>query len=264
MKKLWFEGVSLDEIEPYVDDLVLEPYIGFQRIEYLQPIEIVFQRFYSSPTPSRRLGDIVAFYIASYHSLLKIGYSSYGNVVGRVFSEAPLVGVIISLVLVKREYNMEKVDNKLCEYAKAVLGNEKSIIVSSRRDKNHLESYVEFLLNDVDKGMDRAYLVEKATKVSEYCWTMLNKFSKYFDVISPPSFFTFATRISDEDIEALRRYVEGSKRVVYGISNIRCREVCKGELVVLQNGICILSVRGFSYIDFCDRFCYNLLLDLVK
>lgn len=264
MEKLWFEGVPLDEAGPYVDGLVLKPYIGFQRVEHLQPIEVVFRRSYPPSMPRRGLGDIVAFYIALYPNLLKIGSSSYGSVVSRMFSEAPLVGTIISLVLIKREHNTEIIDNELCEYAKAVLGNEKSISVSSRRGKNHLENYVKFLLNNLGDSVDRAYLVKKAEMISEYCWVNLDKFSRYFDIISPPSIFTFTTSVSDKDVEVLKRYIEDSRGVVYDIRSIRCREVCRGELVLLQNGICILSTRGFSYVDFCDKFCYNLLLNVVK
>ncbi|MEM4620886.1 MAG: hypothetical protein QW607_11820, partial [Desulfurococcaceae archaeon] len=161
MDRLVFESIPIEYLDDVLDELVITPLIGVVEAGFNKSIDVVF-RYSAQPPPSTYpVSSVRVFYIIHYpRNFLKIGSSSINNVTGRVFSQAPIAGLLSIAVMLKHEVSveeMERVEEECVDYLNKVLNREvndgvggRNIEVYHRRGGVFNEVFENYLKNLVE------------------------------------------------------------------------------------------------------------------
>lgn len=264
MRELWFKDISIDQLNPFIVNFSLEPYIGYNRVPFREPIRVYFRTNMCRLNIRRSPGDVIALYVIAYPDFVKIGSSKLECVASRMFTQAPLVGAISSLVVVMDDdVGFEKVERELAEHIRRE--QRSSLSVTSGRREEYVETYVYRLIStNATNELNVEGLVDVVREVGETCWSTLGGLNYGLEITSLPNILVFTNGLEPEDLEVLRTSLKESRRIVYGILGKRVvPRRGRGELVVLRNGLCVIKTEKQVFVDFCDKFCFNILFETV-
>lgn len=264
MHELWFKEISIDLLGSYVENFTLEPHIGYHHIPFREPVKVRLENCFSKPVFKRQAGSVIAFYINAYTHFVKIGSSRLNYVTSRMFTQAPLVGAVSTIIVVKEnETDIETVENLVVKRISGDLYLD--LKIGTKRNVEQLKGYIDRLLNVTTiEDLNVKNLVTKTKEIGEKCWLTLKEMGGGFEVVSLPNVFVFTTGVDRLDLEVLNTTISGSRKVVYGIKHLRVDKKQRyGELIVLKNGLCILKVKERTFIDFCDKLCFNFCFETV-
>lgn len=269
MNRLFFESIPLDSLIHFDNVLKLYPFIGLHRVKFSEFIEIDFKYLpiYFNKTTSELVDN--AFYIIYYPRFFKIGSSRVNWITSRVFSQAPLIGIISFVVEVNPNVDLNYVEKNFAKYVRGILG----INISSARSSENcfediFEKYIYYLLeNNVDLN-ELSLISKNLMNLSKLLYEYVSReYDNELTIIYKPFNYVIRTKLSQVDIDILEQVLRSRDSVKYNISILRekCwKNLCSGELVILQNGLCIVEYRNSFLIVSCDRIQYNLLLKLKR
>ena len=258
---LWFESLALEELYGGRVGLSLTPYIGLYKIGFLEETKVLIRFIHGgSMNIVREVGDEVAVYLLHYGDYVKVGSSSVTNVVSRMFSQAPLCGVVATSLIFKERANSEEVlDRYLVKRAKGILGSRS---VGIRYKKRSIRVLVDKIVRDApDPEKLINNLVDMSNSLYDLLWdeNVLHR----CEPLLPSSRYWFTASISEEDVELLKRL--RSSGATYGVpSKLKHRsESVKGTLLIFRNALCAVSLENKTYVDYCDKISRNMLFEVV-
>lgn len=276
LDRLWFSTIPLEYLSDARIELVLHPYIGLQRVGFLEPLKIRFKIRRSLTLPTEREpGSQIAFYVASYlpndnsgRLYYKVGSSSINSVLSRVYTQSPIAGVISTVVVVNERLNTETVDREIAKELKSRL----KITVRSSRSKIKNTNIVNYHLTclKTTKEINATYnhriysvLKEISNTISE---VINKKFSQKLTIAYPSPTLVFTPMVKDDDINYLEKLDKtksnGLEQLVE--ENKGLRIPIEGELTILHNALCTLKANDKNYIGSCDKVEYEFLIELVR
>ncbi|MEM1791265.1 MAG: hypothetical protein QXX26_05915 [Desulfurococcaceae archaeon] len=284
MDRLVFESIPIEYLDDVLDELVITPLIGVVEAGFNKSIDVVF-RYSAQPPPSTYpVSSVRVFYIIHYpRNFLKIGSSSINNVTGRVFSQAPIAGLLSIAVMLKHEVSveeMERVEEECVDYLNKVLNREvndgvggRNIEVYHRRGGVFNEVFENYLKNLVEGSVETRVSFELLREISEYMVKyVIEEYENIMEPLYPPNICLFKTSIDEDGVRILKEILYSKQHVSLGdLSELRhtcINRNCRGSITILKNGICILrtKIHGVEryFIVPCDTVQYNLLIKIIN
>ena len=257
---LWFESLPLEELYGGRVGLSLTPYIGLYRIGFLEEIKVLIRFVYGGGANYvREVGDEVALYLLHYGDYVKVGSSSVASVVSRMFSQAPLCGIVVTSLIFKEKVSSENVLDKYLVRKVRGVSDLRDVNIRTRRES--VGGLIDRIIRGaVDSRTLMGSLIDVANAIYSFLWDE-NVLHRY-EPLLPPSRYWFTVSINEEDIEFLKRLRSSGAR--YGVSgDLKHNELAKGTLIVFHNALCAVSIEGKTYIDYCDKISSNMLFEVV-
>ncbi|MEL9941013.1 MAG: hypothetical protein QW348_06820 [Ignisphaera sp.] len=258
---LWFESLALEELYGGRVGLSLTPYIGLYRVGFLEEVRVLARIAYGGgANVVRGAGDEVAVYLLHYGNYVKVGSSSVSNVVGRMFSQAPLCGMVVTSLIFKERASSEEVLDRYLVRRVRGLSVLRGANIRTRRE------YVGGLVNRIVRGaVDPKTLIDGLIGIANAMYGFLwdEDVLHRYEPLLPPSRYWFTMSICDEDIEFLKKLRASGTRygVPSGLKHVN--ELVKGTLTVLHNALCVVGIENKTYIDYCDKVSRNMLFEVV-
>jgi len=260
--RLGFENIPLEALENGFEALRLNPFIGPYALPYGEELIVELRLNKFEPEKYRKAGTILAIYLLHYGRFVKVGSSTINNVVIRMYSQAPLIGMIASLVILKQSKNANKIDNEIKrELLKKPAGNleklEKTIeIVTTKHSINRI------VKSWLDQSKDKMDYLKELQELSRRIWDFIIRKKESF---SEPLYraglhwFTCKTEKNEYDyIKSLGHYDHDSKfeKLTKLLKN---NSSLKVEIKILSNGLCLITPLNWNYgiLVPCDKVMYK-------
>lgn len=276
MDRLVFTDIPLEYLDESLDNLVLEPTIGSIPIGFHTSIDVVFRYCAQQPPSIYPVFSERVLYVIHYpRNFVKIGSSSIYNATSRVFSQAPLMGILSLAIILKRDVSfeeMESIEEDCVNYLKNVLNREygyMDIHVNHRRKDGFNDVFKDYLKNLVTGSIETRLSIELLGEISELLAEyVMRKYENLVEPLYPPNMCLFKTSIDEEGTRILREVLYSKQHVSLGdlntLRNTCTDRDCRGSITVLKNGLCILETRIESmekyFVVPCDMVQYYLLI----
>lgn len=281
MNRLCFKCVPLELLEKSPSTLILEPSVGETPIDFSTSIDVEIKystrRFPNSyPSHSERV-----FYIIHYPpSVFKVGSSTIHNITNRVYSQAPYAGIVSLAVLLKHTLSLEKmeeIEERCAKYLNEVFkdrirasGMDRFINVCHRRERSFSEIFENYLMSLIDMRFHENNLYNSLTEISNSLVEhVTSNYRELMEPLYPPNMYMFRTVIDSEGLKILNEALHSNQHVVANLNDLRIecgKKPCKGSLVVLRNGVCVIRLRIMNsekyFITPCDKVQHNLLIKI--
>lgn len=268
MVKLFFEPIPIYSIWYTDGTLRLDPFIGDRKLKHGKPISLFFKYFPKKLQKRKDIRREIVFYIIYYPGFFKIGSSSLLWVTSRVYSQAPLAGILSLAVETSESIDLDTLENECSKYIRRNLG----INIHSKRSSesgfdNVFHNYVSSIVeNNGLETIDFKTLANTLTRASNLlCEYIINSFEEEVTILYKPFDYVFKTKLSKGDVEILKGVLSNMNRIYYNtrILENSCRNSsCFSELTILNNGICAIRYNSRYVITTCDRIQYNFLFKL--
>jgi len=265
MHRLDFESSSIDTIQKGFRNLVLKPLLGLYPLDFLKPYQVEIKYSPLELPMYRFQGDIIGLYVLFYGAkIVKLGTSSISSILPRMYTQAPIYGLVYSVFVVKRKLKIDKedLDKQLYDHIKKIAGRSWNRLPQIQVRKPSTSKIVKAWLSCNNAALEK--IVEVMSKLT----ALLSKFADSlmdFERIMGYGDYWF-TPYYDEQLMEYVRKLPPTTDSLDELEKYCRKESCKGVLTILPNGLCILEtmLNGGQkiFVTTCDQVSHKLLISL--